>query len=242
MSKTRLWIAGTVVLCLALSAAAWFLLISPTRAEAAELRTQRTDAAASNDQLAAKIEVLKAQFATLDQKEAELAKVREAMPQDPELAELNRKLEAESLSARVTLMKVTPSAPIAAVAAVPTAPAEGTTTDGTTTDGTTTDGAAAATAAPVNPLVGIPVVVEVVGPFANATTFLAGVQERLGRDYLVEGLSVVAEKPAASTGAKPAVANGDVTMTITGRVFVLPDTVTTPPTVPDATGADTTDS
>lgn len=237
MSKTRLWIAGTVVLCLALSAAAWFLLISPTRAEAAELRTQRTDAAASNDQLAAKIEVLKAQFATLDQKEAELAKVREAMPQDPELAELNRKLEAESLSARVTLMKVTPSAPVAAVAAVPTAPAEG-----TTTDGTTTDGAAAATAAPVNPLVGIPVVVEVVGPFANATTFLAGVQERLGRDYLVEGLSVVAEKPAARTGAKPAVANGDVTMTITGRVFVLPDTVTTPPTVPDATGADTTDS
>ena len=59
--------------------------------------------------------MLQAQFATLDQKEAELAKVREAMPQDPELAELNRRLEAEALSSKVTLMRVTPSSPLAAV-------------------------------------------------------------------------------------------------------------------------------
>lgn len=232
LSKSRLWIAGTVVLCLALSAGAWFLLIAPTRAEAAELRTQRTDAMTSNDQLESRIKVLQAEFATLDQKEAELAKVREAMPQDPELAELNRKLEAAALGAKVTLMRVTPSSPVAAVAAAP-AP---TTTEGTT-DSTTT------TAAPaVSPLVSIPVSIEVVGSFANASVFIEGIQERLGRDYLIEGLNIVAEKPAAASGAKPAVANGDVTMTISGRVFVLAATATTSPTVTDATGAGTTDS
>lgn len=239
LSKTRLWIAGTVALCLVLTAAAWFLVISPTRAEAAELRTQRADTAVSNDQLQARIDTLVAQFATLDQKRAELAVVQEAMPQDPELALLNRKLEAESLTSGVVLMRVTPGAAVAAVAAPAPAPvpAEGAATEGAATDGT------AAAAVPTSTLQAIPVVVEVVGPFADVSTYLQGIQERLGRDFLIESLNVVAEKPAAATGAKPAVTNGDVTMTITGKVFVLPAAAaTTSPTVADTAGAGTTDS
>lgn len=238
MPKTRLWIAGTMALCLALTAAAWFLVISPTRAEAAELRTQRADTAASNDQLQARIDTLVAEFATLGQKRAELAEVKVAMPQDPELAVLNRKLEAEALASTVVLMRVTPGAAVSmAPAPVAAAPVEGTTTEGAATDGAT------ATPTPTSTLQGIPVVVEIVGSFANTSGYLQGIQERLGRDFLVESLNVVAEKPTAATGAKPAVANGDVTMTITGKVFVLPAAAATPSTtVADTAGAGTTDS
>ena len=120
------------------------------------------------------------------------------MPQDPELALLNRKLEAESLTSGVVLMRVTPGAAVAAVAAPAPAPmpAEGAATEGAATDGT------AAAAVPISTLQAIPVVVEVVGPFADVSTYLQGIQERLGRDFLIESLNVVAEKPAAADGCQ----------------------------------------
>lgn len=242
LSRTNVWIAGTVAVCLLLSAAAWFLLISPTRADAAQLREDTAATTANNQQLEQQIAVLKAQFATIDQKKAELAAIRVAMPADPELADLNRKLEAEAAAAGVVLMRVTPGAPVTVVAPAAAAPAAAETGEAVGTE--TADGTAAAAAAQpaASGVLAIPVVVEIVGPFGNASAYLEVLQDRLGRDFLVEGLTAAAETPAAATGAKPAVANGDVTMTITGKVFVLPETTTAPVTSVPETGTGTTDS
>lgn len=242
-SSPRTWIAGTVVLSLVLVAAGWFLLIAPKRAEAAELREETVAAQDRNAQLEVRIAELKEQFAQLPQRKAELAAVRTAMPQEAELATLTRDLQRLAGEAGVTLMTITPTdasslvAPGAAApapAATPAPAAEGaTTTEGTdaaATDAAATDPAAAAaagtTAAPAG-LSQVPVVVGVIGPFDKATLFLQKVQEELDRDYLVDTLNVVAEEPAEAKDGKPTIVNGDVTMTLTGRVFVLAEDVTT---------------
>ncbi len=217
LNRTNTWVAGTVVVCVLLSVAAWFLLIAPTRAEAAQLRDTTATTAMSNDQLAAEIETLKAQFETIEDRRAELADVREAMPIEPKLADLNRKLEAEAAAAGVTLMRVAPgaAAPVVTAAPLPAAPVEG-------EAGATGETGAVAAPAPSSTLLSIPLTIDVVGPFADVSSFLQAVQTDLGRDVLVQSLSVLAEDAAPASGAKPAVANGDVSLTLTGQIFVLP--------------------
>ncbi len=217
LSKTTLWVAATAAVCVLAVVASWLLLIGPKRAEAAELRDQTTATEASNAALTLEIEELKSQFAELPQRQAELAAVKKAMPESPEIPTLVRELDAQAAANGVTLMSVTPSVAIAlagegAPAPQPdpaAVPAEGE--------------AAAPVAAPSgDTLAAVPVDVVVVGNFYNAKLFLKAVQTALSRDYLVQGLNVVAEEQAkAAQGGKPAVANGDVTMTITGSVFVL---------------------
>ncbi len=236
MSSTRTWIAGTVVLSLVLVAAGWFLLISPKRAEAAELRGETVTAQGRNLQLEARIAELKAQFAELPQRKAELAAVRTAMPQDAELATLTRDLQRLAAESGVTLMTIAPGelttlVASGAVVATPVepAPAEGTdAAEGADATAAGTDTTAAAPVATLPPgLSQVPVTISVVGSFDKSNLFLQKVQEQLDRDYLIDTLNVVAEEPADADAGKPAVVNGDVTMTLTGRVFVLSEDATT---------------
>ena len=241
-TKSRTWIAGTLVLCLLISVASWFLLIGPERAEAAELEQQTIDTNSSNQQLQARIEQLKLQFAELPQRQAELAAIKQAMPEDPALPTLVRDLDAMATSTGVTLMSLAPgaptpvAAPAQAVTAVP-APADG----GAPAEGEApAEGdAAAAPAAPASStvLVSVPVNLVVVGDFFKSELFLKKLQAEMQRAFLVQTLSVQTEEDAEASGGKPATKNGDVTMTVTGSVFVLktadaPTTVTpvTPPT------------
>jgi hypothetical protein len=50
MTKTRTWAAATAGICVLLILAAWFLLISPKRAEAADLRDQTVAQDQANQQ------------------------------------------------------------------------------------------------------------------------------------------------------------------------------------------------
>ncbi len=214
MSKTRIWVGGTVALCLVLSAAGWFLLISPKRADAAELRTQVVEAQSQNGQIATKIAELKVQFAELPQRKAELATIRAAMPADAALAGLTDEVQEQADAAGVVLMTIAPSPPVAIVdptaVAAPEVDAEGNPV------------AVADTAAVGDTLASISTVITVVGSFDGASSFVKGIQTALPRNFLVTNLNVVAEeKDAPATGGKPAVKNGDVTLTITGNVFVL---------------------
>jgi type IV pilus assembly protein PilO len=235
-SKTRTWVAGTVVLCLLLSLAAWFLLIGPKRAEAAELEQQTVDTRSSNDQLKARIEQLKLQFAELPQRQAELAEIKQAMPGDPALPTLVRELDTMATSSGVTLMSLAPGPPatVAQPQATPTAapaPAEG---EDAAAEGESTGAAATppAPAAPSTVLVSVPVNLVVVGDFFKAELFLKDLQADMKRAFLVQSLSVQAEKEGEAGGGKPATKNGDVTMTITGSVFVLKTADTAPATTP----------
>lgn len=223
ITKTRAWVAGTVVACLLLTVAAWFLLIAPQRAEAADLRDQAVAAADNNALLELRIAELKAEFAELPQRQAELAVVKKALPEEAQMPTLVRDLDALAATSGVTLMSLTPSPAVPVVTAAPAAPA---TADPATPDpAADADSAAAPDAAPAaaatEALLSVPVSISVVGNFFNAEVFLRGLQEELSRDYLVNGLNVVAETAGEASGGKPAVNNGDVTMTVTGSVFVL---------------------
>ena len=94
LSKSQLWITGTALVCVVIVLAGWFLLIAPKRAEAADLRDQTASAAQVNDQLELRIAQLKADFAELPQRKAELAAIKHAMPEDAQLATLTRDLQA----------------------------------------------------------------------------------------------------------------------------------------------------
>ncbi len=220
-SKPKFWVIGTVVLTVLLVIAAYFLLIGPKRAEAADFRQQTEDTAASNAQLEAKIEQLKVQFAELPQRQAELAAIKQAMPEEAALPTLVRDLDAMASGAGVTLMSLAPGEPapvgppVGAAAPAP-APAAGSAGE----DGGTPAPSATA-AAPSDLLASIPVSIVVVGDFYESELFLKNLQTDMPRAYLVTSLTVQAEKEADASGGKPATKNGDVTMTIAGNVFVL---------------------
>jgi type IV pilus assembly protein PilO len=252
LTRTRAWVAGTVVLCLLLVVASYFLLIGPKRAEAADLDLQTESTLSSNAALEVRVAELKAQFAELPDREAELAAVRRALPQDAAIPTLVRDLDALAAAQAVTLMSVTPGVgtvvvdPTAVVAA-PAAPADGAApAEGAApADGAAaapTDPAAAAAVPAGDVLLSVPTSLVVVGGFAEAETFLEKLQTELARAFLVSSLTVTAETtPAAATGGKPAVDVGDVTMTITGSVFVLrsPDAAAVDPITATAPGAAT---
>jgi type IV pilus assembly protein PilO len=218
-SKPKFWVIGTAVLTVLLVIAAYFLLIGPKRAEAADFRQQTEDTAASNAQLQAKIEQLKVQFAELPQRQAELAAIKQAMPEEAALPTLVRDLDAMASGAGVTLMSLAPGEPVtvgppAGAAAAP-APAPAAGSEGGATPAPT------AAPAPSDLLASIPVSIVVVGDFYESELFLKNLQTDMPRAYLVTNLTVQAEKEAEESGGKPATKNGDVTMTIAGSVFVL---------------------
>lgn len=224
LTSPRLWIAGTAFVCVVVVAAGWFLLISPKRAEAADLREQTTATEQRNALLRSEIAELEKQFERLPELREELAAVKTAMPEDVKLAVLTRDIQRIADESGVILVAVRPGLPVPVVAttpaAAPAAPAEG------------TDPAAAAAAAPTSAavpgLAQVPVTIEVKSDFAKTEAFLQALQTTLGRDYLVDGLAIVAVAPADAVGAMPATVNGDITSTVTGRVFVLSEGTTAP--------------
>lgn len=219
LTRSQLWITGTALLCAVILLAGWFLLIGPKRAEAADLRDQTANSALVNDQLELKIAQLKADFAELPQRKAELAAIKLAMPEETQLAALTRDLQALATGSGVTLMGITPGVAMPMVSAAQPVPAAA--ADGTATAESAETTTAAPVADPNAGLSAVPVSVDVVGTFDASESFLKGVQSGMDRRYLVDGITATAETPAAATGGKPAVTNGDVTFTVTGRVFVL---------------------
>ncbi|GAB4067626.1 hypothetical protein GCM10028777_24190 [Angustibacter speluncae] len=216
-ASPRLWIVATAVLCAAVVAAGWFLLISPQRAEAAQLDEQRAQLEQSNALLQVQIDELIVQNEKLPELKDELAKVRTAMPADVRLAALTRDLQRIASETGVVLKSVAPGTPAQVMAIIetpaPAAPAG--------TEGATTTEAAPAAPVAVPGLNQVGVNIEIQGSFENARRFLEGVQTSLGRDYLVDGAVVTALEPADAVGAMPAAVNGDVTLALSGRVFVL---------------------
>ena len=235
LTKSQLWITGTAMVCAVIVLAGWFLLIAPKRAEAADLRDQTASAVQVNDQLAVRIEQLKLQKAELPQRKAELAAIKLAMPEDTQLASLTRELTALATASGVTLMRiepgvVTPMVTAVAPAATP-APAEGA-EPAEGADTTTT----VVAPSPSSGLSAMPVSIEVLGSFEAAEAFVEAVQTG-DRRYLVDGLVSTAEKPSAASGGKPATVNGDVTLKLTGRVFVLAPVATAAAPATAVTGA-----
>lgn len=194
-SRNLRWTAGTAVLCLAVLAASWLLLIGPRRATASSLRDQNTSAVSENDQLQIKLAQLRAQFAALPATKAELAAIQRQLPPGRDLSGLVTDLNTLAGASGVVLTSVTPNnaQPLSAVAR----------------------GAATGRSGGPAEVVVIPISVVVRGGYLQTALFLSKVQTQLSRAFLVLGLQMVT---SAGSGA------GTVDTTITGRVFTLPAT------------------
>lgn len=218
-TKTRAWIAGTVVVGLLLAVAAWFLLISPKRAEAADTREQTVAAQAQNEQLREDIAELKADFAKLPRYEAELAAMRRALPEEDQLNLLIRDIEARSTATNVQLFSIKPATPVVYEGV---AGGAGTVTPAAAAGNAAAAPAPGAAATPVagGVLVQVPVEITVKGQFHNSEAFLRSLQQDVTRDYLVTGLEIT---PIEGDEPGFTAVNGDVQVVITGYVFAFTD-------------------
>ncbi len=116
MTDTRKWSALAVVLVAAIFAASWFLLISPKRSEAAELKGKAVSRADANARLEQQIQVLKAQQEDLPRQRARLATLRRQIPDNPALPSLIRDLTAAGRKTGVSIDSMSPAVPVALVA------------------------------------------------------------------------------------------------------------------------------
>lgn len=212
MDKLKQYVVFTVLGCVVVLAAGWFLLVSPKRGEAADLRVQAESQVSANAQLANQLQVLKAQAKNLPRQQATLARVAAKIPDNPALPSMIRALTTAATSAGVELVTVTPGQPtsVTVAPASAAAPAAGA-------------ASAAANSSSAGTLAQIPLTLNVVGGYFQVEQFVANLENlprsmRLSSLALAPGSNPVKSAVAGSTAN---VADGkSLTTTITGQVFV----------------------
>ncbi len=211
MNPKRQWSLLTAVGCLALLAAGWFLLISPKREEAAQLRT---DAQAQQDQVRAlqgKLSMLRSQQKDLPRQQALLRTAATQIPDNPALPTLIRTLTDAADTAGVNLVSLAPQPP-ALVGAAGATPAGA------------TPAASGATATGVPPLAVIPLTLEVTGGYFELEGFFSQL-EKLKRSFLVTGFDIgEAKTKAADAGAAASDDEFQLGAKVQGKVFMTPAT------------------
>ncbi len=227
-SRTARWAAGTALLCVALLAVSWLFLVSPRRAEAAELRDQNVATQTQNDLLEVKIAQLRSQFARLPESQAELADILAQMPADAGMPRLVRDLDAMAKESGVELTSLTPGAAQPLVLDAAVSAGAGTAAAGTA-PGTAPAGAAAgsdqgvagatAGAATTASVVSVPVTLVVSGDYFQTVAFLKQLQTKMPRAFLVTTVQMAASGAGTSSGSAT---GGQVQVTVTGSVFALP--------------------
>ncbi|HET9657924.1 MAG TPA: type 4a pilus biogenesis protein PilO [Kineosporiaceae bacterium] len=200
-TRTARWSAGAAGLCVLLLAVAWFLLVSPRRAQAADLADQNASAQQANAKLQLQIEGLKAQSAQLPTFRAQLATLLRQLPATADMPTLVRDLNSFASESGVQLDTLTPgSATFFGVK--PGAVAGG------------AAGGAGGGAAKPTGVVEIPISLVARGDYFQAVAFLQKVQTQLSRVFLVREVQVA----QSSSGGGP----GQIQLTITGGVFSWP--------------------
>lgn len=218
MSKMRQWSLFAGLAVVAVLAAGWFLLISPKRGEASDLRDQTASQEQQNVQLQAKLEQLKAQAKDLPAQQAKLADFHLRIPDNPALPTLVRDLTKATKAAGTDLVSLAPGQPTALTPAAATKPVPSATTAG---------GAKAVAAPPSSPLFAVPVQLHVTGTYPQVELFINQL-EGLKRSFLVTGFQLGENKDSgAASGSTSASTDRTLDLQLDGRVFVAPTTATT---------------
>lgn len=245
-SKRTTWVAGTVLLAVAILALAWFVFIAPVVDETSTVASDTQTAEDRNAGLRDQLDTLKAEFADLQTARDELAVIEGQIPKTPNTSEFVRTIEGLKAAAGTNIIDVqfgTPEDVLPAGAAEDgsvAAPAEGAATEDAAAapaaDEQAADSGAAAdgTAVPVVPgFVAVPVSVTALGNPVGVLTFLDGLQQQSARLMLVTGLQGTGQKQEDATGGRPATAEGDLELVISGYIYVLEDMFTPVAPVPD---------
>lgn len=243
-SRTTGWIVGTVVAVMAVLFAGWFLVAGPRFEAAAATLSEAEGVAGQNELLQLKIDKLRADSANLEAYRAEVAGLQAQIPTDGELADYTREVAAAADDSGAFLLDFTPGygqlfTPAVVVAPVPVAPAEGETTgtegteatggaEGTdATDGTTPVPAPVESTVPEG-FIAVPFSARVVGTYAQTSAFLETLQTGTERLFLVTQIDAIRQSASEESPTRPATADGDVELTVSGFTYVLRDLVQPP--------------
>lgn len=213
----RLWMAGGGVAAVAISALAWFMVVSPELSNAASLDEQTIAAQTQNITLQTKIHRLQADNSNMDALVSSFRQARTALPVDSSLADFTRQLTGYASQHGVSIsgitagepMALTSSAPAAGAAAAPAAgaaPAPASGAKGAKPGTATVAPAAGRTYA-------LPLTVVVKGTAANDLAFLAALQGPGRRAALVTGTQLTGDTAKRGTAMQ---------LTVQLQLFVTP--------------------
>jgi len=227
MGKAKQWIALTAVGVLAVLAASWFLLISPKRTEAADIRDLTAQQVSQNSGLQAQLVRLKQQASELPKKQAELAAVAAKIPDNPALPALVRALTKAADEAGVELVSMAPGTPtdVAVEAAVPATPVAGGATSAASSPKAPTSRSTASTAAAASAgrLQSIALNLQVVGGYFQIEQFVDRL-EALSRAFKTTTLKLAPGenpvKPRPASGGTAVSDGRTLQATLVGSVYM----------------------
>ncbi len=244
------WVLATAAVCVLVLTGSWLLLVSPMLAAAAEKRDGAAVAREQNVLLAAQLDRLRAEHENLAAYQSELGELRLAIPGEAELADLGRQLDRAADASGVTLVTYSsePAVDGAAVVAAGAAPAQAAQAQAAQTEAAGTEAApaegvpaeaapaaqdvaassgSAADGSPAAPAAGglqaVPLAIVVAGSVDAVRAFLTDLQTGIDRQVLVRTVAATALEPGTGTGSQPPAVAGDVSVTVTGYAFVLPE-------------------
>ena len=221
MDKLKQWVALTVVGVLAVLSAGWFLVISPKRSEAADLRTDAESQQRANLGLQAQLATLKAQAKDLPKQQAALAAVAAKIPDNPALPALIRALSKAADDAGVELVSLAPSVPVAVLPAAQTAVVPQSTAKAGSSSSATVTPKAPVAADVTGTLKQIPLAINVVGGYFQVEQFFDRL-ENLSRALKITGFSVTpGVSPTKKSTAATAAAASDPGKVLTSQVMAL---------------------
>ena len=201
MTETRKWTFAAIAAALVVALAGWFLLISPKRAEVAEINAATEAQEQTNAQLQTDIEVLQQKNKDLPEKQAELRALQTKIPQSEELASYIRLMQDLAKDSGVKFTTMTPTSPVPV---------------GATADATG--------ALPMDTLAALNVDLTVQGSYFEIADFVNEL-ETASRYTLVTGYSITEEEEETSGEASTtdeSGANADLTATVNARIFLVP--------------------
>ena len=238
-ASAKVWVGGTAFLSVLLLAAAWFLLVEPVVARAADDTASTLVQQDQNDLLEMEIARLEEQFTHLAEYQAELDALRLQMPVTGDGASISRELQSLADGAGVTIIDVNPSVPQQFVSSAPVAEVAPTEAETPVENGEAgTEAATADTSVPaadgtVPGFYTVPITLSSLGTYDASVAFLRSVQEDASRLYLISSIQATTQQAAGAAGGRPATSPGDIELVMTGYAFVLVDNAAAPvdPTV-----------
>ena len=111
MARDKLWIIIGAVVSLLLFAAGYFLVISPTQQQAADLRLEADNLRSQNQALASRLQMTKEQAVGVPEQLAAIDQVRVKIPDDLDMPELVTELERLAAQSGFSLTAITASQP-----------------------------------------------------------------------------------------------------------------------------------
>lgn len=216
VTPKRKWILMTAIVSVLVVVAGWFLVISPARAQASQLREQADTQATANQQLQISIAQLRREAQELQAQQKRLKEMEGRIPEKVQLSAVVRQIATTVRGTGAQVTSFTPTQPQPLTTKTPASAPSASEAQPDTPDGaatSTTSGQTRQAAASATTLFMVPLSLTVQGNFGQLQKILKGF-EAYQRVFLVtaSSIEVVADEQGNKSGEA-------LTMMVTGRIF-----------------------